>query len=387
MHGIVAKHTDARATLAKLLAALILSALCVTTSPFDAQADEGASAKQADYPAIALNAQDAPGEEDAAEGEPAPGALVADDVTPSASDAPGDALGEAAVPTPNEATASERALQTTATSDDATAPESTLQAGTAEDELAATTSTFTYQHDPRNNPSAMKDIIADIAAVYGFRPSPDGSLKQFADADWSDPAVVEKGRQDRLAYHKSIEALYDILATMQAAGASTEEIARAVSTKRNEIRMASYANDPEGLARLKARNLEEYGNENGGTPEYFFNKYGSWETVIEKSFSVNSGMDACLGLYDIYYSLYVASGQVPPDKIEPHRQDDSSNAENGTAPNTAARIAATPSATTPSTLPATGDNSPASALVTLFAAASLVAAGSYRRANAERKAA
>ena len=36
----------------------------------------------------------------------------------------------------------------------------------------------------------------------------------------------------------------------------------------------------------------------------------SLETVIEKAFSANSGMDACLGLYDDYYALYVAAGQV-----------------------------------------------------------------------------
>ena len=109
--------------------------------------------------------------------------------------------------------------------------------------------------------------------------------------------------------------MYEMLYEMQAAGATVEQIARAVSTKRNEIRIASYANDPEGLARLKARNLELYGNENGGSPDYFYERYGSWETVIDKSFSTNSGMDACLGLYDDYYVLYVILGQVGPDPV------------------------------------------------------------------------
>ncbi len=109
--------------------------------------------------------------------------------------------------------------------------------------------------------------------------------------------------------------MYGMLYEMQAAGATVEQIARAVSTKRNEIRIASYANDPEGLARLKARNLELYGNENGGSPDYFYERYGSWETVIDRSFSTNSGMDACLGLYDDYYVLYVILGQVGPDPV------------------------------------------------------------------------
>ena len=45
-------------------------------------------------------------------------------------------------------------------------------------------------------------------------------------------------------------------------------------------------------------------NENGGTPDYFYEKYGSWERVIESSLSANPGADACLGLYDKYYDTY-----------------------------------------------------------------------------------
>ena len=92
--------------------------------------------------------------------------------------------------------------------------------------------------------------------------------------------------------------------SMKAAGNTTEEIARAVSTRRNEIRLEAYDGNPEGLAKVKESNLETYGNENGGTPDYFYQKYGSWETVIEKSLSANPGADACLGLYDKYYNTY-----------------------------------------------------------------------------------
>ena len=169
---------------------------------------------------------------------------------------------------------------------------------------------FRYQHDPRENASAMADIVEDDTAVYGFRPSATGSLYKYADADWSDPVLVEKGRQDRIAYHQELESMYTMLAEMTAEGKTTEEIARTLSEKRNQIRLDSYQNDPEGLAELKERNMAVYGHEEGPLPDELYEKYGSWEMVLTKSFSANSGMDACLGLYDDYYDLYVAVGQV-----------------------------------------------------------------------------
>lgn len=172
---------------------------------------------------------------------------------------------------------------------------------------------FRYAHDPRLNPSAMRDIVEDENAVYGFRPNDTGSLKEYAAADWSDPEVVAQGRADRIAYHESIGSMYDMLKEMRAQGCDTEEIARAVSVRRNEIRLEAYADDPEGLAVLKARNLEKYGHEEGPLPDELYEKYGSWERVMEKSFSANSGMDACLGLYDDYYFLYASLGDVPAD--------------------------------------------------------------------------
>ena len=74
---------------------------------------------------------------------------------------------------------------------------------------------FRYAHDPCLNPKAMKDIVADDTAVYGFRPSETGSLKLYASADWSDPQIVEQGRLDRIAYHQSIESMYEMLRDMQ----------------------------------------------------------------------------------------------------------------------------------------------------------------------------
>lgn len=169
---------------------------------------------------------------------------------------------------------------------------------------------FRYEHDPRLNPSAMEDIVEDESAVYGFRPNETGSLKQYAGMDWSDPDAVAQGREQRIAYHDSFSEMYDLLSNLRAENADIEEIARSVSALRNELRIRSYEGDPKGLEEMKARNLEEYGHEEGPLPDELYEKYGSWEAVLEKAFSVNSGMDACLGLYDEYYELYVMAGQV-----------------------------------------------------------------------------
>ena len=160
-------------------------------------------------------------------------------------------------------------------------------------------------HDPMANPKAVKDIIENPNAVYGYSPSPSSTrLKSFIGYDWTDPAVVSHLRQQREEYHESIKELYSLITSMKQAGASTKDIATAVCNRRNEIRLESNKDDPEALARVKQSNLATYGNENGGTPEFFYNKYGSWETVIEKALSTNAGADACVGLYDKYYDTY-----------------------------------------------------------------------------------
>ena len=189
------------------------------------------------------------------------------------------------------------------------APAQPEEAGAAQTEDAGA-ERFQYEHDPTLNPKAMRDIVEDENAVYGFKPSETGTLKQYADMDWGDAELVAKGREERIAYHDSFSEMYDLLGTMRARGDSVEDIARAVSSLRNELRIRSYDGDPQGLADMKARNLERFGHEEGPLPDELYEQYGSWETVIEKAFSINSGMDACLGLYDDYYDLYVIAGEV-----------------------------------------------------------------------------
>ena len=170
---------------------------------------------------------------------------------------------------------------------------------------------FAYDHDPRKNPGAMKDIVEDPKAVYGFAPSPDSPrLATYVQYDWTDEKFVAEAKANRIAYHQSLASLSDILYKMRTEGASTEEMARAISAERNRLRLAAYENDPEGLAKVKESNLNTYGHEDGPTPDQLYAQYGSWKTVIQKAFSPNMGMDAICGLYDEYYPLYVELGLI-----------------------------------------------------------------------------
>ena len=167
---------------------------------------------------------------------------------------------------------------------------------------------FKYEHDPMENPKAAQDIVVDPNAVYGYAPNPNSTrLKEYASYDWSDQKAVEEMKKQREEYHDSMKELYGMIKAMKSEGKGIEEIARAVSTRRNEIRLEAYKGDPEGLAKVKKSNLDKFGNENGGTPDYFYDKYGDWETVLEKALSANAGADACLGLYDKYYDTYSIS--------------------------------------------------------------------------------
>lgn len=182
----------------------------------------------------------------------------------------------------------------------------------ASDELIGDKYKCCYTHDPRRNIKAMEDIVVNPEAIYGFVPDKKSvRLGEYADIiDWTNPEQVEAARQDRINYLSQFESMYKKWNDMEAAGKKTETIAREVSKMRNDLRLASYKNDPDGLAILKKSNLDTYGNENGPTPEYLFEKYGSWDKVLMKCFSSNSGMDACLGLYEVQYDHNLKSGTI-----------------------------------------------------------------------------
>ena len=182
---------------------------------------------------------------------------------------------------------------------------------------------FQYEHDPMENPKAAEDIIVDPNAVYGYSPNPDSTrLGKYAEYNWSDEAFVAKSQAARIEYHNQCEELQTLAGQMTAEGHSIEETARTVSKRRNEIRLESYKDDPEGLEKVKQSNLETYGNEEGPTPEYLYDRYGSWEAVLEKAWEANAGMDACLGLYDRYYDTYdIPEPDTTPAETEPAETD------------------------------------------------------------------
>lgn len=178
--------------------------------------------------------------------------------------------------------------------------------GSGSTESASVKEAFHYEHDPMENPSAAKDIVVNPDAVYGYSPNPESTrLGKFADAiDWTDEEAVAAAREERCAYIEENKKLYGVIEEMLGQGKNVEEIAREVSRQRNENRLAAYDNDPEGLELVKKSNLETYGHEDGPTPDQLYEKYGSWQTVIEKALSTNAGMDACLGFYDENYDSY-----------------------------------------------------------------------------------
>ncbi len=183
--------------------------------------------------------------------------------------------------------------------------------------MSAGESGFHYVHDPMEYPGIEADIVVNPDAIYGYSPNPASDrLGEFASYDWTDPAVVYKAREDRIRYLDQDRVLYQYKLKLEYGGASVEEMARAFSMARNAIRLMSYTGNPVGLEQVKRSNLKTYGNESGPTPEYLYKKYGSWEMVLKKSFSINAGMDACLGLYDDNYHLYYAYGRLTPPETD-----------------------------------------------------------------------
>lgn len=207
------------------------------------------------------------------------------------------------------------------------ASESGSEAGSTE--AAAAKEAFHYEHDPMENPSAAKDIVVNPDAVYGYSPNPESTrLGKYADAlDWTNEEEVAAAREERRAYIEENKKLYSVIEEMLGQGKNVEEIAREVSRIRNENRLAAYDNDPEGLELVKQSNLDTYGHEEGPTADQLFEKYGSWQTVIEKALSTNAGMDACLGFYDENYDSYDITYKLAAAQTSEAEHEDADKAE------------------------------------------------------------
>ena len=200
---------------------------------------------------------------------------------------------------------------------------------TGSTEAAAAKEAFHYEHDPMENPSAAKDIVVNPDAVYGYSPNPESTrLGKYADAlDWTNEEEVAAAREERRAYIEENKKLYSVIEEMLGQGKNVEEIAREVSRIRNENRLAAYDNDPEGLELVKQSNLDTYGHEEGPTADQLFEKYGSWQTVIEKALSTNAGMDACLGFYDENYDSYDITYKLAVAQTSEAEHEDADKAE------------------------------------------------------------
>ena len=158
----------------------------------------------------------------------------------------------------------------------------------------------TGKFDPLSNPKIAKEIESNSDAVYGYSPKKGSPLDKFG-VDWTNQEQVASARAKRMEYLKNMEQkkvkLESEVTKLQSEGKSIEEIARKMSEKRNLDRMKSYDSNPEGLAAMKERNIQQYGREEGPTPEQLFEKYGSWEEVIYGSVRTSPAMDVLTGLY------------------------------------------------------------------------------------------
>ena len=160
-----------------------------------------------------------------------------------------------------------------------------------------------HYNNPSDNPKVLADAVQDPNAVYGYRPSEDGSLKNFANKDWSDPTVVESAKQERIAYIADDQEINRLVSDMRNQGYSSEDIARAACDFRNQTRLNSYIDangnitDYDGYAaaleRMTTRSYDAL-IQSGKTPEQ----------IISSSTRTNPAMDAIVGLYDQNFDTY-----------------------------------------------------------------------------------
>ena len=163
---------------------------------------------------------------------------------------------------------------------------------------------FKYEHNPSDDPKVLRDAMEDSNSVYGYRPREDGSLASFANGNWDDPIAVEEYRQNRIAYHNRNEgAAQKIVSEMTLEGASTEEIARTVNEYRNQSRLNAYIDSNGNVNNIDGYNAALARAEKNSY-ENLIKKGKNPEQIIESAIKGNPAMDACTGLYDIYFDRY-----------------------------------------------------------------------------------
>ncbi|NJP82968.1 hypothetical protein HCK01_37860 [Streptomyces sp. AA8] len=99
----------------------------------------------------------------------------------------------------------------------------------------------------------------------------------------------------RQAYINEVEALSQQAASMRAAGASQETIARTLHKARRDLGVKYKDLTPEPLrSEIYQRNLQKYGDKLGPTIDWLRAKGKTWEQIIESA-TRTGGQDLGLG--------------------------------------------------------------------------------------------
>ena len=160
---------------------------------------------------------------------------------------------------------------------------------------------FQYVHNPLENDKVVRDVDVAPETVYGFKPNSTGTLSAFAAYDFTSAMNVSEWKAERIRYHESVT---DRLNALMLADMTLEQKARTAVTVRNEARINSYV-DANGNITDRNGYDTAVARANKYTYEYLAGRGNSDAEIIESAYDVNQGMDACLGLYDAYFSSTV----------------------------------------------------------------------------------
>jgi hypothetical protein len=97
--------------------------------------------------------------------------------------------------------------------------------------------------------------------------------------------AAKAAKELRQSYIDEVRGLASVEAAMRATGASSEEIARALSAQRRALGVKyKDLSPPEFLLKVYKRNIQNYGDPLGPTIEYLRTKKGkTWEQIIESA--------------------------------------------------------------------------------------------------------
>jgi hypothetical protein len=153
---------------------------------------------------------------------------------------------------------------------------------------------FEGRNIPNYDVSLPRDVETNPATVYGLGPKPG---TRFSRGNFTDSTTVAKNRAIREDYLSGTTVLEDTAARMRAAGAGEEAVARELVGVRNAEKVtARQSMNPEEVRQLEEGNMKLYGDPVGPTPEYLYNKLGSWEAVSASALEKNLSLYYLLGL-------------------------------------------------------------------------------------------